>query len=335
MQSPWLSICIPVYNVRQYLEACIESVLSQPLQGVEVLLLDDCSTDGSATVAEQFASQYSANLRLLRHPRNQGISAVRNSLLDAATGTYVWFLDSDDILMPGAIKGLAETVERHRPDLVLCDFYDMRDKVRLKHRLRREHHRRTFPGPANTLLHDRNALWDGLLRQGHMHVWSKIARRELWGTDLRFPVGRTFEDMAVAPFLALRARSYVYVDRIWIGYRKRPGSIVASQSEGKLDDMQAATASLPALTANLTPALSATGRFYASWMAAKNFIAAARFDVSQGKNLRLAQRLAVFERSCLIPPRDVVAGCVRRGWLWRALKLSYWLRRSRNHSLRP
>ena len=106
--APWLSVLVPVYNVRDYLTECIESVLAQAPDdgGVEVLLLDDCSTDDSSAVIAQLQSRWPGRLSVLRHARNSGLSAARNTLMDAAKGRYLWFLDSDDKLLPGAIDSL-------------------------------------------------------------------------------------------------------------------------------------------------------------------------------------------------------------------------------------
>ena len=111
--APWLSILVPVYNVQDYLQACLASVVEQVAQlplaeeggaGVEVLVLDDCSTDGSRALMEQLAQRWPGRLTLMRHAVNQGLSAARNTMIDAARGEYLWFLDSDDKLLPGALR---------------------------------------------------------------------------------------------------------------------------------------------------------------------------------------------------------------------------------------
>lgn len=324
---PWLSVLIPVYNVEAYLGECLASVLADADEGVEILLLDDCSTDGSAALAQQLADRHAPQVRLLRHSCNGGLSAARNTLIDAARGDYLWFLDSDDVLMPGAVPSLRSSVERHgQPDLVLCDFRTLRDPFKLKHRLRGELHRHTFPGPAGQRLEDRSALLGGVLAQGHLHTWSKIARRELWGTSLRFPEGRYFEDMATTPALLLSTRSYVYMDEVWVGYRQRAGSILASSSVRKIDDMMLALAPLPALVASQPETLDEEARFQASYFAAKTFIGACRVDAESPE--RLSGHLAAFQRFSLLPPDELLSAYRRRHWYWRARRLRYWLHRS-------
>lgn len=181
MTDPWLSVIVPVYNAEAYLETCLASVLDQADEGVELLALDDASTDGSWSRLQTLARRWPGRLRVLRHAHNQGQSAARNTLIDAARGDYLWCVDADDRLLPGAVPRLAAIVRQHRPDMVLCDFQVWRERPRLKHRLRGERHRRSFDGPAGQLVHDRCALLAGLLARGQLHAWSKIARRALWG----------------------------------------------------------------------------------------------------------------------------------------------------------
>ena len=242
---PWLSILVPVYNVQAYLRECLGSVIAQlgngaDAAGVEILVLDDCSTDTCWALMHELADAWPGRLRLLRHERNGGLSAARNTMIDAARGQYLWFLDSDDKLLPGAIASLRNIVQAHAPDVVLCDFAVWREREQLKHRLRGERHRRSFGGPARRLARDRCALLAGMLSTGELHAWSKISRRALWGDSLRFPVGRHFEDMGTMPLMALRAESFYYEPSPWVAYRQREGSILATPSVAKALDQSTA-----------------------------------------------------------------------------------------------
>ncbi|MGV8837580.1 glycosyltransferase family 2 protein, partial [Cellvibrio sp.] len=122
MAMPWLSVLIPVYNVKDYLDDCFQSVLSQCDENIEIIALDDRSTDGSFEYLQAVAAKASHPIKILQHAHNRGLSAARNSLVAAATGEYVWFLDSDDVIADGAIDQLRGIVNRHSPDLVMCDY---------------------------------------------------------------------------------------------------------------------------------------------------------------------------------------------------------------------
>lgn len=236
MASPWLSILIPVYRVEPYLEACVESVVGQGADGIEVLLLDDASPDRSGAIAGDLQRRHPAVVRVLAHDRNRGLSAARNTLIGHATGSHVWFLDSDDLLLPGALAALRRVIEADAPDLVLCDFRTIRPRFGLKHRLRGELHRQTFADRVTGISHDRRALVAGMLCCRQLHAWSKIARRGIW-QQARFPEGRMFEDMAVIPALVRNVASYRHVSAPWVGYRQRPDSILGSWSEDRLTDL--------------------------------------------------------------------------------------------------
>ncbi len=235
-EAPWLSILIPVYNVEAYLTACIESVTAQADEHIEIIAIDDCSTDNSKQVLNNLALQSPVPIRVMQHDINGGLSAARNSMLDEATGKYIWFLDSDDVMEPGSIQQLKTIVDLHQPDLIMCDFKVLREKQTSKHRLRGENHRHSFVGEANKLSRDPVKLFYGLYKKGELHIWSKITKRALWGDDLRFPVDKYMEDMVLTPRLVLRAESYFYHDSVWVAYRQRQGSILSTPSLKKIDD---------------------------------------------------------------------------------------------------
>ncbi len=217
-RQPWLSVLIPVYNVELYLNECIQSVINQPeLSGVEILLVDDCSTDGSLFIAKTLCAKYPDYIRLLEHTQNLGLSAARNSLLYAARGDYIWFLDSDDYLYPGSIKDLHAIIKKQTPDIIICDY-----------RKRGLLPKKVFSGKGGKLEDCGHQLITGIFKYRKMYSWLYISRRNLWQDDLRFPVGKTFEDMATTPLLLLRAKTYYYAAKPWLYYRIRPGSIMTS-----------------------------------------------------------------------------------------------------------
>ena len=205
--TPWLSILLPVYSVEPYLAACAESILSQADSGVELVFVDDASADGSAALLTALQAAHPDRVRLLRHAVNGGISAARNSLLDAARGDYLWFIDPDDLMEAGALAALKAVVDGHAPDWISCDFRSFDDATGQPRRTRHTH-QASFSGPANVLSEDTALLVRGLLQTGQLHPWSKVIRRVIWPAELRFPVGRVFEDLAVFPRLALHASRF-------------------------------------------------------------------------------------------------------------------------------
>lgn len=351
---PWLSVLVPVYNVEAYLRECVESVMQQlqQLQGtaetqIEVLLLNDASTDGSAQLAQQLRQQWPDTIQVMAHTHNQGLSAARNTLIEHARGQYLWFLDSDDCMEPGAIAALQQVVHNHQPDLVLCDFRLWRAKEKLKHRLRGERHRHSFNVPKTLrnapvdaagrmgLVRDRAALLEGLFLSGQMHAWSKISKRVLWQANadqpaLRFPVGVAFEDMATMPSLLLRARSFVYVPEVWVAYRQRAGSILASMNRQKALDLAAALdafAKAYQRQALIEPSLATAGvRFAIAHLAARNYLGAMRAlarSPAEGAAPPQAALAQSFLHNSPLTAAQLLQQYLQRGWLAR-----YWRARS-------
>ena len=331
---PWLSILVPVYNVQPYLHECLASVVEQlgGDDGVQILVLDDCSTDGSGALMQTLAQRWPGRLQLLRHERNGGLSAARNTLIDAAQGDYLWFLDSDDKLLPGALAGLRAIVQAHAPDVVLCDFAVWRERQQLKHRLRGERYRRSFSGPAQRLVSDRSALLAGMLSTGELHAWSKISRRALWGDkgqdEVRFPVGRHFEDMATMPLMALRAESFYYQPRPWVAYRQRAGSILASMNLAKALDQSAAL--LPLAQALQASPCSADDRVQLALaqQAARSLVGAMRWVCQSGAVERPSQVADELRRNFLatspLAPQALARAYLLRGWWLRRRRFLHW-----------
>ena len=118
---PMVSVIVPVYNAEQTLRRCVTSILEQQYTDLELLLVDDGSTDASGAICDEFAAQ-DARVRAIHQP-NAGVSAARNHALDQARGVYLQFLDSDDWITPDATRSLVRAAEAHHCDLVIADFY--------------------------------------------------------------------------------------------------------------------------------------------------------------------------------------------------------------------
>lgn len=121
-----LSIIIPVYNVQKYINLCLDSVLNQVDGNQEVILIDDGSTDTCPSICDQIAS-HNSRVKVI-HQSNQGLSAARNTGIINATGEYVMFLDSDDILLPGAVRRIVQVLsEENYPDAVMFTYKEIDD----------------------------------------------------------------------------------------------------------------------------------------------------------------------------------------------------------------
>ncbi len=319
--TPWLSVLIPVYNVSPYLEECITSVLDQTDDAIEVVLCDDASTDGSTLKLCSLAARYPGRLRLLFNRINTGLSATRNRLLEESAGDWIWFIDSDDILLPGSIKSLFQWVQRPSVDLVLCDFISFRSPPKPIDRFMRRRLKKTNDILPHTPCQDKSAILEGLFAREQMHSWSKIARRSLYGRDLRFPPGRCFEDIFVSPDLLIRAQCAVYVDQAWIGYRKRQGSILSTPSIRKGQDMIDALCQISLLLHNTHEDLNYNVKIAAGFYSMRTGMTSIQHAIRIG-NLEVASKqLEQLILGCPISVGQVLGYCFRRRWPWRAIKL--------------
>jgi len=308
----WLSVLVPMYDVEAYIDETLASIMDQADAGVEIVICDDASPDRAAAIAQRYVDRDPARVRLIRHPQNRGISAARNTLVDAAAGEYLWFVDSDDRVLPGAIAAIAAVVRRDAPDLIGGDY--------CKRGLRKS----SFAGPRSGVLRDRDAIAGGICASRKMYLWTRIARRSLWGTDLRFPEGRIFEDAAIIPRLALRARSYVHLGRPLVDYRVRPDSLLKGIRNSRLgfdlsshNDLACALEGFAALL-DSEPEPFARTRFGASHFIAMEFaktlgrIKKARLPRDEGRALA-AELRATMEASSPIPFEQLARDYLRAG----------------------
>ena len=184
--GPPVSIVIPVYNVSRYLPRCLESVLSQTYQNIEVLIVDDGSTDGSGSICDRFAER-DPRIRVI-HTDNRGLSAARNLGLESISGAFISFIDSDDWIEPNTVETLVKAALQTKADVVTmkaCMEYV--GKTSYPQVVKKRSH--VYRG-GDILA----AYAEGLLGNA---AWNKLYRAECF-RDLRFPYGHNYEDVVVA-----------------------------------------------------------------------------------------------------------------------------------------
>ena len=209
-----LSVIIPVYDSLSTLNRCVESVLSQNVDGMEVILVDDGSADGSAALCDSIAAQ-NESVRVIHRP-NGGLSAARNTGIEAAQGEWISFVDSDDALAPGTLNGNLEYA-RQLPDTDLVEFpvtvgYGSARSFNFDFK------------PVDTVSDQVFAYWIQSGGYNHCFACHKLFRATLFST-IRFPEGESFEDAAVCPDIIRLCRTVRYSDIGRYLYYKSEGSI--------------------------------------------------------------------------------------------------------------
>ena len=129
IDSPLVSIIIPVFNVKYYLTETLESVINQTYKNLDIILIDDGSTDGSSDICDEYASK-DKRIRV-HHQVNQGVSAVRNAGLDLAVGEFLAFLDSDDAYYPDYLSSMMTTMIHEGVDIVMCKYTEHKTRGKM------------------------------------------------------------------------------------------------------------------------------------------------------------------------------------------------------------
>jgi CDP-glycerol glycerophosphotransferase len=216
-----------VYRVEDYLDECLDSLLSESQFDVEVIAVDDASPDGCPAMLDRYAID-DPRLRVIHLERNGGLGNARNVGLHQATGDYVWFVDSDDRLAPGALTAVSESLERLDCDVLICDFAYLDSDGGLR---RDPLHRLADGLPELFTLRERPAFLNLI-----MTAWNKIVRREfLLALGVSFGPGY-YEDLPVTYPILLAARTICRLDLICYHYRRgRGGAITATESDRHFD----------------------------------------------------------------------------------------------------
>ncbi len=226
-----LSIIIPVFKVEPYIQRCLQSVMDQTWTEnnieIECILIDDCSPDKSMLLAQQQIADYQGDIRFicLQHEKNRGLSAARNTGVQAATGDYVFFMDSDDYLKPGALAAFTSAIVAH-PDVDV--FLGQVEKVQ-DHSI----YLAQFKEPA--LISRRNEILTNMLTgKVYIEAWNKFVRRSLLiDHQLFFMEGIYFEDVTWSYPLYCHARQIMLIPQVTYVYDYNPTGIMAQSVTGE------------------------------------------------------------------------------------------------------
>ncbi len=238
---PRLSVIVTVYNVQDYLERCLISLSRQTLEDMEVLLVDDGSTDASGEMCDRYAAQH-PNARVI-HKQNGGVSSARNAGLDAATGEYIGFVDADDFIEPDCFERACSAAARTGADVVCFGFASVwGDEAVMK-----------VVGGEEALFDGNESAFSALFdRRFKYFCWDKIYRRELY-EGLRYPLGRIYEDAYLLPMVIARAQKLLLLPDVLYYYRMRPMSITHMR-DSRLNQWLEATMPLVELAKQKYPA---------------------------------------------------------------------------------
>ena len=210
-QKKIISVIVPVYNVEPYLRECLDSIVNQTYKALEILVIDDGSTDGSGSICDEYKKK-DDRIRVF-HTENRGLSAARNLGLDEARGEFIGFVDSDDWIELGILE---QAISKIGEADILCFGYD-------RHPLNASYYSGKEALVALTNGNISNAAWD------------KLYKKDCF-SSFRFPEGRVHEETATTYKLLYQSSYVICINECGYHYRNREGSISSSHSLCNLID---------------------------------------------------------------------------------------------------
>ena len=214
-----ISLIVPVYNVEKYLEKCVNSILKQTYKNLEIILVDDGSTDESAEICDKLKKD--DNRIVVVHKTNGGLSDARNVGIGIATGNYLGFIDSDDYIQKDMYEYLYKLIKENNADISICNYMTIyEDKDFQVEKIPNEIQAYTKIDAMRELL-KRNQIQD--------YAWNKLYKRNLFN-NIKYPVGRKMEDLGTTYKLFDKADKIIIGNQKKYFYLQRMGSIVNNKT---------------------------------------------------------------------------------------------------------
>ncbi|MCL1877549.1 MAG: glycosyltransferase [Defluviitaleaceae bacterium] len=216
MKSNCISVIVPIYNLEDYAPKCVESILCQTYENLEVILVNDGSTDQSGALCDHYKKD--KRVKVI-HKKNGGLSDARNVGMDAATGEYIGFVDGDDFICPDFYETLVALLKESDADVSMLTFNKVKNGVAAP----------KLPPEDMPQVYERDDALKLLLmdKEIESYVWNKLYKAELL-KGLRFPLGMVFEDVCIMFQVFLRMNRLVYLKQPKYNYVFRQSSILNS-----------------------------------------------------------------------------------------------------------
>ncbi|WP_346661434.1 glycosyltransferase family 2 protein [uncultured Methanobrevibacter sp.] len=228
-----ISVIIPVYNVEDYLHDCINSILNQSFQDFEIICVDDCSTDSSLKILNEFAKKDN-RIKIVRNEVNSSLGFSRNHGLEYAKGKYVLFLDSDDWLDSKSLEILYNTAEKDNLEVLMFKLINFDDEKKIFYR--DNYYDMPFMNPyLNKIFNYHDLKANEITRMSVNAVNKLFLRSFICENNLRFPVGLIHEDNPFFYQMLHKAKRISLIDYHFYNRRRRMGSITTRNGKEVLD----------------------------------------------------------------------------------------------------
>lgn len=240
MENIAVSIIVPVFNVEKYLDRCMQSIVNQTLKNIEIILINDGSTDSSLDIINEYSKGHE-NIIILNQ-KNEGQGKARNKAIEIAKGNYIGFIDADDYVDINMYENMINKAYKEDADIVTCGYYQVND--------------------YDSSIISKNILDEGAITKEacisncingklSLAVWNKIFRRKfIQDNNLSFIEGRYYEDMYMCIKAVISAKKIYNVGECYYKYVNRNGSTVKQRGKRYLDDYIFASSEIRKLLKN-------------------------------------------------------------------------------------
>ncbi|WP_187117131.1 glycosyltransferase family 2 protein [Candidatus Stoquefichus massiliensis] len=217
MNNPLVSVIVPIYNVEMYLDRCINSIVNQSYQNIEIILVDDGSPDNCSSMCE-FWKEKDDRVVVL-HKTNGGLSSARNAGIYVSHGEFLCFVDSDDFIDKTMIETMINAIYKFDSDLACCGRYVLYDNGKIEEE---------FTLPKEKTISSTKAMQE-MLRGTYIGepAWDKLYKRSLFD-EIKFPEGEINEDIVILPLIFKKCSRIVHVSKPLYYYCKNGESITRS-----------------------------------------------------------------------------------------------------------
>ena len=219
-----ISVIIPVYKVEKYVEKCIQSVINQTYENLQIILVDDGSPDNCGKICDEYAKK-DHRIEVI-HKSNGGLSDARNKGLEIAKGEYIGFVDSDDYIEADMYEVLYNLLKQYNADVSICNFYTVsQGKISIKNADNgiNEYNRIEI---LKEILLDKNI---------QSYAWNKLYKKELFD-EIKYPIGKKYEDIGTTFYLLEKCNKVVVTGKSEYYYINRQDSIVNNVTETTITD---------------------------------------------------------------------------------------------------
>jgi glycosyltransferase involved in cell wall biosynthesis len=223
-----VSIIVPVYNMRNHIEKCLDSLLAQTYENIEIICINDCSLDNSLEILQSYKVKYPTKIRVINSIENMKQGGARNLGIDAAIGDYIYFIDSDDWAEHDLIERLINKVNGFKYEIIYCDYTTVHNDT-----------------SKNKVIIRNNVNWkdDDLdkikkaLIIAPSPIWSALYSASFFKVlNLKFPVGLFYEDNFLVPLLVCNAERISKVDKVLMNYNMTNISVTRSFNNERFFD---------------------------------------------------------------------------------------------------